>query len=126
MDFLGIKKKRVACSRLTSSQVVQKHFSLNKRMPPGRKMSIFLWFFIWRLRKKATKRCLSWYPDLESALENWESEIDSEGWHVMGETLPNCQDDCIEPIRVKGRAENNPQWGKYEILKDGVWIDYVT
>ena len=66
-----------------------------------------------------------WYPDLESALEEWESEIDSAGWHRIDDTFPNCQDDCIEPVRVKGRVENNPQWGKYEILKDGVWIDYV-
>lgn len=68
----------------------------------------------------------NWYPDLESALEDWQSEIDSEGWHVIEETLPDCQDDCIEPIRVKGRDKNNPQWGKYEILKDGVWVDYVV
>lgn len=65
------------------------------------------------------------YPDLESALEDWESEIDSEGWHMINDTLPDCQDDCIAPVRVKGRAERKPQWGKYEILKDGIWIDYI-
>ncbi|MDE6313783.1 MAG: hypothetical protein K2M46_09250 [Lachnospiraceae bacterium] len=67
----------------------------------------------------------SWYPDLKSALEDWGNEIDSEGWHIIDDPLPNCQDDCIQPIRVKGRDKNNPQWGRYEILKDGVWIEYV-
>lgn len=66
-----------------------------------------------------------WYPDLESALEDWESEIDSDGWHMIDDPLPNCQNDCILPIRVKGRAENAPLWGQYEILEDGVWIPYV-
>ncbi len=36
-----------------------------------------------------------WYPDLESALEDWENEIDQEGWHVIGDPLPDEQDDCI-------------------------------
>ena len=45
-----------------------------------------------------------WYPDLESALEDWESEIDLEGWHMIDDPLPDCQDDCIEPIQVKGRT----------------------
>lgn len=43
---------------------------------------------------------------------------------MLPETLRGCQDDGIEPIRVKGRIENAPQWGKYEILKDGNWMDY--
>lgn len=66
-----------------------------------------------------------WYPDLESALEDWESVIDLEGWHMINDTLPDCQDDCIDPIRVKGRVTHNPQWGKYEMLKEGVWVDYM-
>ena len=65
-----------------------------------------------------------WYPDLESALEDWDDEIDSDGWHVIGDPLPDCQDDGIVPVRVKGRSENNPQCGNFEILKDGVWTDY--
>lgn len=65
-----------------------------------------------------------WYPDLESAMEDWETEIDAEGWHRIKDTFPGCQDDCIQPVRVKGRAENKPQWGKFEILKDGVWVEY--
>lgn len=66
-----------------------------------------------------------WYPDLESALEDWDCEIDSNGWHRIDDVLPQCQDDCIVPVRVKGRVENKPQWGKFEILKDGGWIDYI-
>ncbi len=39
--------------------------------------------------------------------------------------FPNNQYNYMVFVRIMGRVENNPQWGKYEILKDGVWIDYV-
>lgn len=36
-----------------------------------------------------------WYPNLESALEDWDEHIDPEGWHEIGDPLPGGQDDCI-------------------------------
>ena len=61
----------------------------------------------------------------EEALERWEEEIDPDGWHVIDDPLPGCQHDSILPIRVKGRDQGAPQWGEYEILTDGKWVDYV-
>jgi hypothetical protein len=64
------------------------------------------------------------YPDLENALEDWEDEIDEQGWIQIGDPMPDCQHDCFLPIRIKGRNTGNPQWGQYEILKDGKWEKY--
>lgn len=64
------------------------------------------------------------YQTLEDALEDWEGELDQHGWFLIGDPLPNCQHDCILPVRVKGRPEGTPQWGHYEILSNGIWVDY--
>lgn len=66
-----------------------------------------------------------YYCNLEDALEEWQEKIDAEGWHIIQDPLPDCQHDCIEPIRVKGRNTGNPKWGKYEILVNGKWIDFI-
>ena len=28
------------------------------------------------------------------------------------------------PVRVKGRNVGKPEWGKFEVLQDGEWIEY--
>lgn len=67
----------------------------------------------------------SYHPHLKDALEDWQDKIDERGWIKIDDPLPYCQHDCILPIRVKGREIGNPQWGKFEILKDGEWVDYT-
>lgn len=64
------------------------------------------------------------YHDLSDALEDWECDIDEEGWHEIDDPLPFCQDDAFLPIRVKGRNTGNPIWDKLEILENGKWVDY--
>ncbi|MBO7071631.1 MAG: hypothetical protein J6W09_10115 [Bacteroidales bacterium] len=64
------------------------------------------------------------YPEENEALETWGDEIDAEGWHFIDDPLPGCQHDAILPIRVKGRDKGEPQWGRFEILKDGEWYDF--
>lgn len=66
----------------------------------------------------------AWYPDVESVYEDWNDEIDEQGWIDLDDPLPDCQHDSFLPIRVKGRNEGKPQWGQLEILKDGQWVDY--
>ncbi|MDE7426166.1 MAG: hypothetical protein K2N51_21115 [Lachnospiraceae bacterium] len=65
-----------------------------------------------------------YYPDIESALEDWQDEIDEQGWIHIEDPLPDCQHDAFLPIRVKGRDSGNPQWEQLEILEDGVWREY--
>ena len=66
----------------------------------------------------------SFSDDIETALEEFEDKINEQGWIKIDEPLPYCQHDCILPIRVKGCKDGCPQWGKYEILSDGQWIEY--
>ena len=63
------------------------------------------------------------YESEEEALETWGEWVAPGGWQVIDDPLPDCQHDCILPIRVKGRNEGAPQWGRYEILRDGGWYD---
>ena len=64
------------------------------------------------------------YETEQEAMAEWEGKIDTNGWHFIDDPLPDCQHDSFLPIRVKGRNEGAPQWGKYEILRGGKWIDY--
>ena len=64
------------------------------------------------------------YTELNDALEDWEGELDEQGWIEIEEPLPGCQHDAFLPIRIKGRESGNPQWGQFEILQDGEWKEY--
>ena len=66
----------------------------------------------------------AWYPDVESVYEDWNDEIDEQGWIDLDDPLPDCQHDSFLPIPVKGRNKGKTQWGQLEILKDGQWVDY--
>ena len=66
----------------------------------------------------------AYYHELSDALEDWEDQIDENGWHEIDDPLPDCQHDTFLPIRVKGRETGNPIWGTLEILKDGKWMEY--
>lgn len=67
-----------------------------------------------------------WYPDAESVYEDWNDELDENGWIDMDDPLPDCQHDAFLPIRVKGRNTGKPEWGKLEILQNGEWVDYIV
>ena len=69
----------------------------------------------------AFDRC---YASLEELLDDWNDLIDERGWIALEDPLPGCQHDAFVPIRVKGRDTGAPDWGKYEMLKDGKWIPY--
>ena len=64
-----------------------------------------------------------WYPTLEDALAVWDS-VPHSAWIPVDDPLPDCQEDAFDPIRVKGRAEGKPEWGRYEVLVSGVWREY--
>lgn len=66
-----------------------------------------------------------WYETVEEVYEDWSDMIDEKGWIDMEDPLPHCQHDAFLPIRVKGREVGKPQWGKLEILENGVWKEYI-
>jgi peptidyl-tRNA hydrolase len=51
--------------------------------------------------------------------------IRSEDWSVIKDPLPGCQDDWISPVRVKARDNGAPEWGKFERLENGKWVDFA-
>lgn len=66
----------------------------------------------------------SYSEDLETAVEEFDGELDERGWIEVDDPLPYCQHDCILPVRVKGRNLNKPQYGEYEILSDRQWVAF--
>ena len=64
------------------------------------------------------------YEETEDLYDDWNDLIDEKGWMEIDDPLPDCQHDAFIPIRVKGRDTGSPEWGKYEILKDGRWVEY--
>ena len=68
--------------------------------------------------------CDRCYDSLEDLYEDWNDLIDDAGWIEIEDPLPDCQHDAFIPLRVKGRDTEKPEWGKFETLKDGKWVDY--
>ena len=64
------------------------------------------------------------YDSLEALYEEWNDLIDEKGWIDLEDPLPGCQHDAFIPLRVKGRDAGSPEWGRYETVKDGVWVDF--
>ncbi|WP_073280280.1 hypothetical protein [Anaerocolumna jejuensis] len=58
----------------------------------------------------------------ETCEENF--KINQTDWIDISNPLSHCQHDIISPIRIKGRVSGKPQWGKFEKLENGEWIDY--
>ena len=61
------------------------------------------------------------YESAEAVYDDWNGLIDERGWIGIEDPLPGCQHDAFWPIRVKGRDTGKPEWGKYEVLRDGKW-----
>lgn len=66
----------------------------------------------------------AFYDDIEDIYEEWNDLIDEHGWIDIEDPLPDCQHDAFIPLRVKGRDIGKPEFGKYEVLKDGEWVEY--
>ena len=64
------------------------------------------------------------YDSPEALYDDWNGLIDERGWIGMEDPLPDCQHDAFIPLRIKGRDTGRPDWGKFETLKDGRWVDY--
>lgn len=55
-----------------------------------------------------------------------EYNLDSYNWISIADPLANCQHDFILPTRVKGKENNNPEWGHFQTLVDDCWVDIGT
>lgn len=66
----------------------------------------------------------AYYDSVEDVYEDWNDDIDARGWIDIDDPLPDCQHDAFIPVRVKGRSNGKPEWGKLETLVNGEWVDY--
>jgi hypothetical protein len=65
-----------------------------------------------------------WYESPEEVYECWDEFVDEKRWMELEDPLPYCQHDAFVPVRVKGRNIGKPEWGKFEVLRDGSWSEY--
>jgi hypothetical protein len=66
-----------------------------------------------------------YYTDISDLYDEWNDKTDENGWTDIDDPLPDCQHDAFLPIRIKGRNTGKPEWGSFEILKDGEWTDFI-
>lgn len=52
-----------------------------------------------------------------------EYNLDSNNWILIADPLDNCQHDFILPTRIKGIENGNPDWGHFQTLVAGRWVD---
>lgn len=64
------------------------------------------------------------YDTPEDLYNDWNALIDDRGWIDIDDPLPFCQQDAFFPVRVKGRDTGKPEWGRFETLKDGEWVEF--
>lgn len=65
-----------------------------------------------------------WFEKIEYAFEaSKDYDVNQNDWQEIPDPLENCQHDWIEPVRVKGRVNGNPEWGKLEKLVNNEWIE---
>lgn len=55
-----------------------------------------------------------------------EYDIESKSWILITDPLDNCQHDFILPTKVKGKENGTPNWGNFQTLVNGRWVDMGT
>jgi biofilm protein TabA len=65
------------------------------------------------------------FEEINEAKDNCKTEqgINESEWSEIPDPMPGCQDDWIAPVRVKGRDSGHPEWGVFQKLENGNWID---
>lgn len=66
-----------------------------------------------------------WFQSVEDAeAACWELYgVGAESWTEIDDPLPGCQQDWVDPVRIVGRADGSPQWGRLERFEDGTWVE---
>lgn len=67
----------------------------------------------------------NWYTTVEEAKEYCKDiyHIDNDKWIAIAEPLEFCQHDFILPTKIKGRETSKLQYGKFQTLVNGKWVD---
>ncbi len=69
-----------------------------------------------------------WYDTENDALESCLTlyGVTKSNWEEIPNPEPNCQHDWIHPVRLKGRENKKPEFGKLERLVNGKWVEFET
>lgn len=76
-----------------------------------------------------TSSMSDYFQDTVEAAEDFcrdEYNLESENWILIPDPLDDCQHDFILPTMVKIGGDGNPEWGHFQTLVDGRWIDIGT
>lgn len=67
----------------------------------------------------------NWYLTIEEAEDFCEKiyRVDKEKWIHIPEPLTDCQHDFIMPTKIVGKEISIPQWGQFQTLQNGKWVD---
>ena len=67
-----------------------------------------------------------WFETVDDAMgyANSNYGVRKDSWSDVPDQIEGCQMDILAPVRVKGRDTGNPQWGQYEILQNGLWVEH--
>lgn len=67
-----------------------------------------------------------WFESVADAEQAAHDEygVAAADWQPIPDPLEHCQQDWIAPVRVKGRATGQPQFGHFEKLVNHEWVDF--
>jgi hypothetical protein len=67
-----------------------------------------------------------WYETVADAKEAGQEayQVVAEVWTQIDDPCEHCQQDWIQPVRVKGRDTGRPEWGKLERLVNNQWVEF--
>jgi hypothetical protein len=67
-----------------------------------------------------------WYETTADAKEAAQVayQVSLQAWTQIADPCKDCQQDWIQPVRIKGRNLSQPEWGKLERLVDGQWLAF--
>lgn len=67
-----------------------------------------------------------WYETVADAkaVAQEKYRVSPDDWTQINDSCEHCQQDWIQPIRVKGRNLGQPEWGKMERLINTQWVEF--
>lgn len=83
-----------------------------------------VYLFLYEVEEDASCSEDLWFETLEDAMEAAKNDygVYPSDWNEIPDPPKHCQQDWIAPARIPGRETNNPQWGNFEVFKDGKWV----
>lgn len=66
-----------------------------------------------------------WYESFIEAQEHCEIKykVSEDNWIIIDEPKEQCLHDQIAPTRIVGIDQEKPEWGRFERLINGEWIE---